>query len=174
MTDTAAAPSRPAAFDDLEQELATTRRVLERVPDEHWDWQPHEKSMTLGRLATHLLELVYLGTGVVQRESFDPSTDRPAMAGPANRDELLRAFDTAAPAFIAAVDAVPSDAWGRIWQLTFKGQVFMKLPRASALRVMAISHPIHHRGQLSVYLRLLGVPVPSIYGPTADEAPFRG
>jgi uncharacterized damage-inducible protein DinB len=176
MTDTAAPPSsRPAAFGDLEQELATTRRVLERVPDEHWEWQPHEKSMTLGRLASHLVELAFLGAAVVQRDSFDPGTDRPpAGAGPTNREELLRTFDQAASALTAAVDAAPADAWKQTWQLTFQGQVFLSLPRVAAFRLMAISHPIHHRGQLTVYLRLLGVPVPSIYGPTADEAPFRG
>jgi len=175
MTDTAASPSsRPAAFGDLEGELATTRRVLERVPDEHWDWRPHEKSMTLGRLAGHLAELAFLGAAVVQRDSFDPSSDRPAGAGPANREELLRTFDQAASALTSAVNGAAADAWGQTWQLTFQGQVFVSLPRAAALRLMAISHPIHHRGQLTVYLRLLGVPVPSIYGPTADEAPFRG
>ncbi|HKP75191.1 MAG TPA: DinB family protein, partial [Longimicrobiaceae bacterium] len=155
MTDTAAPPSsRPAAFGDLEQELATTRRVLERVPDEHWNWRPHDKSMTLGRLASHLAELPYLGAAVMQHEAFDVATDRPKRDDPTNREELLRAFDQAASALTAAVDAAPADAWGKTWQLKAAGEVFISLPRAAALRVMAISHPIHHRGQLSVYLRL--------------------
>jgi uncharacterized damage-inducible protein DinB len=166
-------PSRPACFDDVEQEFATTRRVLERVPDEHWEWTPHEKSMTLGRLSSHLLELVYLATAVVQRDSFDPGADRPLMTGIGNRDQLLRAFDEATQAFQAAFAAAPADAWRQTWQLTFGGQVFVSLPRAAALRLMGLSHPIHHRGQLTVFLRLLGVPVPSVYGPSADEPPFR-
>lgn len=175
MTDTAAPPSsRPAAFGDLEQELATTRRVLERIPDEHWDWSPHAKSMTLGRLASHLAELPHLGVAVLTRDAFDAATDRPQRTGPSNRAELLQGFDQAAAALTAALDSVPADGWRQNWELKNAGQVFLSLPRAGALRVLAISHPIHHRGQLTVYLRLLGVPVPSIYGPTADEAPFRG
>ncbi|HVG43512.1 MAG TPA: DinB family protein [Longimicrobium sp.] len=174
MTDTAAAPStRPAAFGDLEHEMATTRRVLERVPDEHWDWTPHEKSMTLGRLAGHLAELPYLALSAVQEDVFDVATrERPA--APPNREEALRSFDRGVAALKAAVDAAPADAWGQTWSLQAAGQVFVSLPRAAALRSMGISHPIHHRGQLTVYLRLLGVSVPSVYGPSADEAPFRG
>jgi len=174
MTDTAAAPStRPAAFWDLEHEMATTRRVLDRVPDEHWDWKPHEKSMTLGRLAGHLAELPYLALSAVQEDVFDVAT-RQRPAAPTSREETLRAFDQGVAALKAAVDAAPAEAWGQTWSLQAAGQVFVSLPRAAALRSMGISHPIHHRGQLTVYLRLLGVSVPSVYGPTADEAPFRG
>jgi len=171
MTDAAAPPSaRPAAFGDLENELKTTRRVLERVPDEHWAWKPHEKSMSLGRLAAHLAELTHLAVTVVQREAFDVATDRPDRPPPANREEVLAIFDQGAALLVVAVNGAGADAWRQTWELKAGGQVFMSLPRAAALRVMGISHPIHHRGQLSVYLRLLGVPVPSIYGPTADES----
>lgn len=169
MTDTAAAPgARPAAFGDLEQELATTRRLLERVPDEQWDWKPHEKSMSLGQLAGHLAELTHLGRSVVLEDVFDVGTRE--RFTPANRDEVLQAFDQGAAALSAAVNAAPAEAWGQVWSLQARGQTFITMPRAAALRLMGISHPVHHRGQLSVYLRLLGVPVPSIYGPTADEA----
>jgi uncharacterized damage-inducible protein DinB len=173
MTDTAAAPSaRPAAFGDLESELATTRRVLERVPDEQWDWKPHEKSMSLGRLAGHLAELNFLAKSVVEDDVFDVAT-HPRPAAPTNRDEVLRAFDQGAAAMVAAVGAAPAEAWGQKWALHASGKEFIAMPRAAALRLMGISHPVHHRGQLTVYLRLLGVAVPSIYGPTADE-PFGG
>ena len=172
MTDTAApaATGRPPAINDLEPELANTRKVLERVPDEHWDWKPHEKSMSLGRLAGHLAELTFLGTTVVQREVFDVATDRPQTAPPANRDQVLAAFDQGSAQLVEAVNGAAADAWGQTWTLKASGQTFISMPKAAALRLMGISHPIHHRGQLSVYLRLLGVPVPSIYGPTADEA----
>jgi uncharacterized damage-inducible protein DinB len=171
MTDTAAPPSaRPAAFGDLENELKTTRRVLERVPDEHWDWKPHEKSMSLGRLAAHLAELTFLALSVVQRDAFDVATDRPDRPPPANREAVLAAFDHGSSQLVEAVNAAAADGWGNTWELKAGGQVFVSLPRAAALRVMGISHPIHHRGQLSVYLRLLGVSVPSIYGPSADES----
>jgi len=173
MTDTAAAPStRPAAFGDLEPELATTRRVLERVPDEHWDWKPHEKSMTLGRIASHLAELPYLAVTILQRDEFDV-VNRPKTTPPANREEVLRAYDQGVAALVAAVDAAAPGSWGQTWALKAAGKTFISMPRAAALRSMGISHPIHHRGQLTVYLRLLGVPVPSVYGPTADE-PFGG
>jgi len=173
MTDAAAPPStRPASFGDLEQELATTRRVLERVPDEHWEWKPHEKSMSLGRLAGHLAELNYLAKSVVEDDVFDVVT-HPRPAAPANRDEVLRSFDQGAAAMVAAVNAASAEAWGQRWSLQAGGQEFIGMPRAAALRLMGISHPIHHRGQLTVYLRLLGVSVPSVYGPTADE-PFGG
>ena len=169
MTDTAPS-TRPAAFGDLESELATTRRVLERVPDEQWDWKPHDKSMSLGRLAGHLAELPYLAVSVLQEDVFDVAT-RPRPAGPANRDELLRAYDQGVAALVAAANATAPDAWGQTWSLQAGGKAFISMPRAAALRVMGISHPIHHRGQLTVYLRLLGIPLPSVYGPTADE-PF--
>jgi uncharacterized damage-inducible protein DinB len=171
MTDTTAPPSsRPAAFGDLEQEMATTRRLLDRVPDEHWDWKPHEKSMTLGRLAGHLAELTYLAASVVRDDTFDVATaERPP--APANREEMLRSFDQGVAGLVATVNGAPADAWGQTWSLLAGGQVFISMPRAAALRLMGISHPIHHRGQLSVYLRLLGIPLPSVYGPTADE-PF--
>jgi uncharacterized damage-inducible protein DinB len=174
MTDTVTTPNRPAGLADLEQELATTRRVLERVPDEHWDWRPHEKSMSLGRLAGHLAELTFLALTVVKTDAFDVATDRPNRPAPANRAEVLAMFDHGASELQAAMDALPADQWGNHWALKAAGEVFVSLPKVAALRSMGISHPIHHRGQLSVYLRLLDVSVPSIYGPSADEAPFRG
>jgi uncharacterized damage-inducible protein DinB len=170
MTDTAAAPTaRPPAFGDLEHELANTRRVLERVPDEHWDWQPHEKSMTLGRIAGHLATLPWLGTQVLETDELDVR-GAPRPPAPANREEVLRTFDETSSALVAAVNGAPREAWGQTWKLKAGGQVFLSLPRAGALRAMYISHTIHHRGQLTVYLRLLGVPVPGMYGPSADEA----
>ena len=169
MTDTAAAPSmRPPAFNDLETELANTRRVLERVPDEHWDWKPHEKSMTLGRIASHLAELPNLAVIALTRDEFDVR-DRPNTTPPASREEVLRAFDRAAEALVSAAGAVPADGWKQSWSLKANGQTFLTMSRAAALRAMGISHSIHHRGQLTVYLRLLDVAVPGLYGPSADE-----
>jgi len=169
MSDTAAT-ARPPAFGDMEHELATTRRLLERVPDEQWEWKPHEKSMTLGRLATHLAEIPMLATLVASRDEFNAGgANRWPDGPPTTRDALLAAFDQAVRGLTSAVDAVPGDAWGKTWQLKNGDQVFMALPRAAALRTFGISHIVHHRAQLSVYLRLLGIPVPGIYGPSADE-----
>ncbi|HSU13732.1 DinB family protein [Longimicrobium sp.] len=169
MTDTAAAPSaRPLAFNDLEPELANTRRALEQVPDEHWDWKPHEKSMTLGRIASHIAELPHLAIIALTRDEFDVADPRDAPK-PTNREELLRAFDQAAASLVATVNAVPAEGWKQTWSLKAQGRTFLTMTRAAALRAMGISHSIHHRGQLTVYLRLLDVPVPGLYGPSADE-----
>ncbi|HEU4557786.1 MAG TPA: DinB family protein [Longimicrobium sp.] len=175
MTDTAAAPAattRPPAFGDLENELATTRRVLERVADEHWDWKPHEKSKSLGALATHVAEIPFLASLVLTTDEFNAAgANRWPQGAPTNREQLLAAFDAAATAVTSAIGSVPADGWGKTWQLRMGDQVFVSLPRAAALRVLGISHLVHHRAQLTVYLRLLNIPVPSVYGPSADEAP---
>ncbi|HET7231072.1 MAG TPA: DinB family protein [Longimicrobium sp.] len=170
MTDTAATSTRPAAFGDLEPELANTRRVLERVPDEHWEWKPHEKSTPLGRLATHLAEIPMLAMFVASRDEFNVAgANRWPDGPPTNREGVLAAFDNAVRMLTQAVDAVAPDAWGKTWQLKAGDQVFFSAPRAAALRAFGISHMVHHRAQLGVYLRLLDVPVPAIYGPSADE-----
>lgn len=171
MTDTAAPPAstRPPALNDLEPELANTRKVLERVPDEHWDWKPHEKSMSLGALAAHLAMLPWLARLVLDQDEVDVTGPRPD--APKNREELLRTFDELSSALVASANALPAESWRQTWTLKGNGRVFMSHPRVAALRIMYISHTIHHRGQLTVYLRLLGVPLPGIYGPSADE-PF--
>ncbi|HEX8903948.1 MAG TPA: DinB family protein [Longimicrobiaceae bacterium] len=170
MTDTAAPPSaRPAAFGDLEHELNNTRRVLERVPDEHWNWKPHEKSMSLGALAGHLAQLPWLAVSVMQQDEFEArSGNRPPP--PASAEEMRSTFEKGVATLIDAVNSAPAEAWGKTWSLKAGGQTFLSMPRAAALRLMGISHPIHHRGQLTVYLRLLGIPVPGLYGPSADES----
>lgn len=170
MTDTAAASTRPPAFGDLEPELSTTRRVLERVADEHWDWKPHERSKSLGALATHMAEIPFLASLVLSTDEFDAGGDRWPQGKPASREQLLAAFDAAAAAVTSAITAVPADGWTKTWSLKNAGQVFLSMPRAAALRVLGINHLVHHRAQLTVYLRLLDIPVPSVYGPSADEA----
>ncbi|HYH79594.1 MAG TPA: DinB family protein [Longimicrobium sp.] len=169
MTDTAA-PAPPNAFGDLHNELAGTRRVLERIPDEHWGWKPHEKSMTLGRLGTHLAEIPRLATLVLGRDEFNVQEKRWEGEPPANRAEVLAAFDQAVAGIGEALAAVPVDGWGKTWTLRMGEQVMLSMPRAAALRTLGINHLVHHRAQLTVYLRLLDVPVPSLYGPSADEA----
>jgi len=170
MTDTAAAPARPPAFNDLEPELATTRRVLERVADEHWDWKPHEKSKSLGALATHCAEIPFLASLVLSKDEFNAAgANRWPDGPPRNREALLAAFDAAADAVKSAITQVPGNTWTNHWKLKMGDQVFLDLPRAAALRVLGINHLVHHRAQLTVYLRLLDIPVPSVYGPSADE-----
>src|SRR5262249_18355282 len=155
---------------EFTQEMATTRRVLARVPEDRFGWQPHAKSMTLGRLATHLADVTGFG-------ATTPTQDGPALAaragGPpktlATLQEILDLFDANVAQSRAAIEATGDEAFAQPWTLRRGEQVIFTLPRIAALRTLSIHHTIHHRGQLSVYLRLNDVPVPSIYGPTADE-----
>lgn len=154
---------------DLGHELATTRRLLERVPDEHLGWKPHERSMSLGELATHIANLVGLQVAMVQQDEYDFATAPPPVASAESREALLRTFDENEKALHEALEGARDEAFGRTWTLRHGEHVIQQQPRAAAMRVIGINHLVHHRGQLSVYLRLLEVPLPSIYGPTADE-----
>lgn len=159
-----------ALFADLDEELAATRRLLERFPSEHADWRPHERSMTLGRLANHVAELPSFGRIMAGTPEFDlastpytPTTARTAA-------ELLEVFDTRAAELRDVVASLDADALAATWRLRSGEMVFASGPRALLLRRLFVSHTAHHRGQLTVYYRLLGVPLPGMYGPTADEA----
>lgn len=157
------------ALGDLDSELASTRRALERVPDEHLTWRPHDKSMTLGRLATHLAQLPGLAISVARDAELDLATSRPGPSQLASRDEILRTFDRNVETLRAAFAALDDAALVESWTMRFGDRVVLSAPRAAAMRRMGISHIIHHRAQLTVYLRELGVPVPGLYGPSADE-----
>jgi uncharacterized damage-inducible protein DinB len=161
-------------LNELDAEEATTRRVLERVPEAHFDWRPHEKSSSLGQLAWHVATLPQQLTGFVATDSLDITTVSFRQAAPASRTELLAGFDAslvAARAYLAALDDGQAS---RTWRLIAAGTELAAVPRAGAIRSFLFNHLYHHRGQLLVYLRLLNVPVPSVYGPTADENPFAG
>lgn len=171
-----AAPAAPTlaqvALGDFEQEVATTRRVLERVPDARWDFKPHEKSMTLGQLAGHVANLLNWGIHMTAEEGVDFAAPPAVPPRPADRAELLAAFDAAVARLHAALRGAGDEALGRSYTVRRGEQVMMAAPRAAMIRGWVLSHIIHHRGQLTVYLRLLDVPVPSVYGPTADEGRF--
>ena len=162
---------RDALLQELEQEAQTTRRVLERVPEASLGWKPHAKSMTLGQLALH----VATTPGGVAEIASKPSLDEPpTFEQPAARTaaELLPALDESIAKAKALVGAMDDAAMMETWTLKSDGRVLMAVPRAALLRTVMLNHWYHHRGQLSVYLRQLNVPVPSIYGPSADENPF--
>jgi uncharacterized damage-inducible protein DinB len=159
-----------AALGDLDHELATTRRALERVTDEKLDWKPHPKSMSLGGLASHIATVPGWAGRILGAAEFDLSTVGPAGTNLARtRDEILGRFDENAATFRSALDAAPPEALRELWTLRNGEQVLFQLPRVAVLRNMTISHMVHHRAQLGVYLRLLDIPVPSAYGPSADE-----
>jgi uncharacterized damage-inducible protein DinB len=155
-------------FADLDTELATTRRMLERVPDGKDDWRPHKKSRTLDELATHVAQLPGFGIMMLTQDEFDGGT-QPPEPKPADCAERVEIFDEVAGRFRQLVKRLTWDQALSPWTLKFRGQEVFSAPRAQLLRSAMITHLAHHRAQLGVYLRLLDVPVPSSYGPTADE-----
>lgn len=157
-------------YADLDLELAATRRVLERVPFEHWDWKPHEKSFSLGRLATHLAELPRFAEAMASTEEMDMAKSPFAPAVVKSREELLALFDERSASMRRVVAALDEKRLAGHWRLRMGDMVFLDAPRSLLLRQHGISHPVHHRAQLTVYLRLLNVPVPGLYGPSADDA----
>ena len=153
---------------EFDHEMGTTRRLLERVPDAQLGWKPHEKSMTLGGLATHLSNLPNWGTTILSDTSYDLAAGPPHLSPGGSMADILSQFDTAIARTRAALDKTDAEL-GAQWKLTRGDQEMFSLPRTVAFRTFVLYHVVHHRGQLSVYLRLNNVPVPSIYGPTADE-----
>jgi len=161
---------KQTALGDLGDELKTTRRLLERAPEDRFSWRPHGKSMSLGELSAHVADLLQLVTAIARNDGFDlASGDAQGPKPPASREELLRAFDANASQLESAIEALDDAALAQPWTLRRGEQELFTAPRSMALRRVGVSHLIHHRGQLSVYLRLLDVPLPSIYGPSADE-----
>jgi uncharacterized damage-inducible protein DinB len=163
---------RDAFLPEFSHEMATARKTLERVPEGKAEWAPHPRSMKMGRLAGHIAELPGLVTTALSQESLD---FRPPGAPPrvpfvmSTREGLLQAFDKNVAAASAAIAGVSDEALMKTFTLSAGGKVIFSLPRLAVLRGFVLNHVIHHRGQLTVYLRLNEVPVPSIYGPSADE-----
>jgi uncharacterized damage-inducible protein DinB len=155
-------------FTDLEPELKTTRRILERVPDGKDDWKPHEKSMALGTLANHVAQLPGLGIGILTTDEMDART-RQQGPKPANAAERLKAFDEVSGGLTGMLKGLTWDRAMSPWKFKVGDRVMVDAPRVKVIRNMVVTHLAHHRAQLGVYLRLLGVPIPGSYGPSADE-----
>lgn len=160
-----------ALLPEFDHEMQTTRRTLERVPEDKLTWKPHEKSMTMGALATHLATINGWAEAILGTESFDVST-APPNPELKSRSELLAAFDKSVASARKAMEKASDAELMKPWSLISAGKTVFTLPRVAVLRSFIFSHSIHHRGQFSVYLRLNNVPVPSIYGPSADEGAF--
>lgn len=156
---------------ELDQEAKTTRNVLARVPDDKLAWKPHEKSMTIGQLAHHIATLPGGIARVGSLESLDYETFPPPPQ-PESTAAIVAAFDGSIAQAKSILGAMNDASMMQSWSLTKAGRPVMTLPRIGLFRAIMLNHLYHHRGQLSVYLRLLDVPVPSIYGPSADENPF--
>lgn len=157
---------------EFDHEMASTRRTLERVPEDKFDWVPHQKSAKLGALAKHLAELPSFATMTLQMESFDIAPDGKHVPSPPvrTRKEILALFDKSVVDARKALTQTMTDAeLSKKFSLLATGKPIFSLPRTEVLRVFLMNHLIHHRAQLGVYLRLNDIAVPSIYGPSADE-----
>lgn len=155
-------------FTDLKPELTTTRRILERVPNGKDDWRPHAKSMPLGKLANHVAQLPGLGILMLTTDGLDASK-RPPQPKPADTAERLKIFDGVSGALVNHLERLDWDRAMLPWKFSVGERVFVNAPRVKVMRNMVITHLAHHRAQLGVYLRLLDVPIPGSYGPSADE-----
>ena len=155
---------------EFAHETKTTRRHLERLPSDKFAWRPHQKSFTAIELASHIVECVQFAEPIMASGelNFESATYRPFVA--ASLDDLLTAFDAAVDNGKAALTGCPETSVDDPWQFKINGRVRFERPRAVVFRDFTLSHLIHHRGQFSVYLGLLDVPVPGSYGPSADEA----
>jgi uncharacterized damage-inducible protein DinB len=154
---------------ELDNEAKVTRSVLERVPAEKFDWQPHEKSMTMGRLAVHVAEMFGWTKETLKSDVLDFSTMDMTPFEPRTTDELLTFFDDQIANAKAILAETSDETFMTDWTMRNGETVYFTMPKVAVMRTFVMNHIIHHRGQLSVYLRLNDIPVPSIYGPSADE-----
>jgi uncharacterized damage-inducible protein DinB len=157
---------------EFDQEMANTRKALERMPDDKFDWKPHEKSGTMGWLANHLANLPSWTVYTINQDSLDLApTEGESLKweGKGSRQELLDYFDKNVGAARAAIAEASDEEFLKPWSLLKGGVTLMTLPKIAVMRGFVMNHIIHHRGQFTVYLRLNDVPVPPIYGPSADE-----
>jgi uncharacterized damage-inducible protein DinB len=160
---------------EWDHEMANTRKTLERVPDEKLDWKPHEKSSAMGALATHLANIPTWAIHTLTKDSLDlaPVGEPPPRAELlTSRAEILETFDKNVSAGREAIAAAGDEEFFKMWSLLHGGNQILAMPKMAVLRGFVMSHNIHHRAQLGVYLRLNDVAVPSIYGPSADETSF--
>ena len=159
-----------ALLQELDLEAQTTRRVLERVPGDKLGWKPHDKSMSLGQLALHVATCPGAIAEICQISPFEAPDfiQEPAKTAA----ELVPALDRSVAKAKEILSTLDDAALGKMWRVTAGGKEVMAMPVGAVLRTLMLNHWYHHRGQLTVYLRELGVSIPSIYGPSADENPF--
>ncbi len=154
---------------ELDNEAKVTRSVLERIPADKFGWQPHDKSMTFGRLASHVAEMFGWTHDTLKSDVLDFATMDYKPFDPQTTDELLAFFDEHIAKAKAVLAETSDETFMTDWTMRNGEQVYFTMPKVAVMRSFVMNHIIHHRGQLSVYLRLNDIPVPSIYGPSADE-----
>jgi uncharacterized damage-inducible protein DinB len=159
-----------AILQEFDQEAKTTRRVLERVPEDKFSWKPHPKSMSLGELAMHMAMTPGAICGWACEEETKFTGEKSPVA--TSTADLIAAHEQSVAKMKEVMGQLGDEGLMKSWKASAGGQTLFEMPKAALIRAIALNHWYHHRGQLSVYLRLLDVPVPSIYGPSADENPF--
>jgi uncharacterized damage-inducible protein DinB len=161
-----------ALLGEFDHEMASARKSIERVPDDKFDWKPHSKSMTMGGLASHIAMIPSWAKMTLETPQFDvnpPGGEPVQQPKLKTRAEVLAFFDQGVPAARAAIAAASDETMMQPWTLLSGGKTVFSMPRVAVLRSMIMNHMIHHRAQLGVYLRMNDIPVPAIYGPSADE-----
>ena len=153
---------------EIEHETQNTKRVLERLSNEHWDYKPHETSMSLGQLASHIVELHNWAHSATLKDVFDFHTDYHPLKA-TSVEELKTELENGLQRSKDFVNAQTDEFWLTNWQLKAGEHQIAQMPKLGAFRFIITNHLIHHRGQLTVYMRLLNIPLPGIYGPSADE-----
>ncbi len=157
---------------EFDMEMAGTRKTLERVPDDKFDWKAHPKSNTIGWVATHLAEIVGWVEGTLTKDTWDlnPEGGEPYQVPQLNsRQEILDLFDANVATARKRIAATPDEEFGKSWSLLSGGHPIITMPKIGVIRTWVLNHSIHHRAHLCVYLRLNDLPVPALYGPSADE-----
>ena len=163
-------PAVEAILKEFRNEVPATRKLLERVPGDKLAWKPHNKSRTLGELATHIAGIAGMAERIATTSEFSPGGASPLKLNTV--EEIRERFDQNVRAAEDALGKLTEETANAHWRLVFQGKEIFSKPRVEALRTNVLNHLYHHRGQMSVYLRLLDVPVPAIVGPSADENPF--
>jgi uncharacterized damage-inducible protein DinB len=169
MTKSSSESVADSLYTDLETELATTRRMLERFPAGKGDWRPHEKSMTLGSLASHVAEIPQYGITILASDELDFAKGPHERNTYGTAEELLAVFDNKVSQLRPALASLNAGTVGTPWTMRNGEYVIFTQPKGAAIRRVMLNHLVHHRAQLGVYYRLLGIPVPGSYGPSADE-----
>jgi uncharacterized damage-inducible protein DinB len=157
---------------EFDHELEATRRVLERVPEDQFDWQPHEKSMTLGVLASHVADIPSWAEASLRHDEYDiapPGGEPYEMPIAGSADELMKMFEETGKKARDIIASTSDETFMSTWTLKSGGETVAEMPKIGVVRFFIMNHVIHHRGQLTVYLRLLDIPLPQTYGNSADE-----
>jgi uncharacterized damage-inducible protein DinB len=156
---------------EFDQEMANTRKILALVPESHFNYKPHEKSMTMGRLASHVAEMASWGKVTLETEELKLEPGMQPYEANSTAD-LLATFDRHVAEARQAIAGASDQDWQKTWTMTFAGKQVFSMPKIAVVRGMVMNHSIHHRAQLGVYLRLNNIEIPGMYGPSADEMKF--